>query len=213
MYSSLFFRYSGLVAASRTRLMLFISFLICSIASVFSSITEEASIWNICEYTDTSRTHLDFGDHYSMIMTICNYVVLFLIPFVFISIIYSIIYTEAHANSERIRRDSNCTLLQGSTLVHHMFKCSVKITDRLGKLKFVQKLFSQSIFGCQADLWYQMFVSFQNETGKKVIFKIGFAFPFSIIYIRRSVFYPFCNEWMDNNNFHSFIPTKIFVTH
>ena len=120
--------------------MLFISFLICSIASIFSSINEEASIWNICEYTDTSRTHFDFGDHYSMIMTICNYVVLFLIPFVFISIIYSVIYTEAHANSERIRRDSNCTLLQGSTLVHHMFKCSVKITDRLGKLNFVQKL-------------------------------------------------------------------------
>ena len=140
------FRYSGLVAASRTRLMLFISFLICSIASVLSSITEEASIWNICEYTDTSRTHFDFGDHYSLIMTICNYVILFLIPFVFISIIYSVIYTEAHANSERIRRDSNCTLLQGSTLVHHMFKCSVKITDRLGKLKFVQKLLSINIW-------------------------------------------------------------------
>ena len=146
MYLFHLFRYSGLVAASRTRLMLFISFLICSIASVLSSITEEASIWNICEYTDTSRTHFDFGDHYSLIMTICNYVILFLIPFVFISIIYSVIYTEAHANSERIRRDSNCTLLQGSTLVHHMFKCSVKITDRLGKLKFVQKLLSINIW-------------------------------------------------------------------
>ena len=27
------------------------------------------------------------------------------------------------------------TLLQGTTLVHHMFNCSVKITDRLGRLE------------------------------------------------------------------------------
>ena len=39
---------------------------------------------------------------------------------------------EAHANSVRIRRDSNCTLIQGTALVHQMLKCSVKITDRLG---------------------------------------------------------------------------------
>ena len=61
--------------------MSFISCMICSLAAIFTTMTEESSLWNVCEFTDTSKLQFDLGPMYSLWAAVSNYISLFLIPF------------------------------------------------------------------------------------------------------------------------------------
>ena len=93
----LLFRYSVIFQGWRTWLVLCLSWVLCCFVAVVVSMTEEPSIWYICQCSKGS-------DYTTAIIPILKFLILFVVPLLLIELIYSRIYLEARANSEKVRK-------------------------------------------------------------------------------------------------------------
>lgn len=124
------FRYCGLVAGPRSWILLLFSWILSFVVAGVTSMSDEPSVWYVCERTSnssSSRIQFDLGDKYSMIIPSISYIVLFALPALLIALIYSRIYLEARANTQKMRRGSNSKLMNGPNPVEEMLRCSIKI--------------------------------------------------------------------------------------
>ena len=98
---SLLFRYSVIIRSTKAWIVLSLCWILCILVATVASITNEPSIWLICENHDSLQILLVEDDKFTL--PISKFIFLFLVPLLLITLIYTRIYLAARANSEKLR--------------------------------------------------------------------------------------------------------------
>ena len=98
---SLLFRYSVIFRSTKAWIVLSLCWILCILVATVASITNEPSIWLICENHDSLQILLVEDDKFTL--PISKFIFLFIVPLLLITLIYTRIYLAARANSEKLR--------------------------------------------------------------------------------------------------------------
>ena len=100
-----YFRYAVFFRGYRIWLILSTCWTSCLIFSTIVSISEHTSIWLICDSSDQDK---------NWTLPLLKFIFLFVVPVILIGLIYSRIYLEARASSEKLRKSSRFRTYSGS---------------------------------------------------------------------------------------------------
>jgi len=98
-------RYAVFFRGYRAWLILSTCWISCLIFSTIVSISEHTSIWLICDSSDQDK---------NWTLPLLKFIFLFVVPVILIGLIYSRIYLEARASSEKLRKSSRFRTYSGS---------------------------------------------------------------------------------------------------
>ena len=102
-----FYRYAVFFRGYRVWLILTTCWTSCLVFSTIVSVSEHTSIWLICDSSEDPQNS-------NWTLPLLKFTFLFMVPVILIGLIYSRIYLEARASSEKIRKSSRFRTYSGS---------------------------------------------------------------------------------------------------
>ena len=105
-----FYRYAVFFRGYRVWLILTTCWTSCLVFSTIVSVSEHTSIWLICDSSDNAED----PKNSNWTLPLLKFTFLFMVPVILIGLIYSRIYLEARASSEKIRKSSRFRTYSGS---------------------------------------------------------------------------------------------------